>query len=166
LYNICTGAADLPKWKIDKYRINFGLSPLFNELPPEVILDYDNIGYGPGSELLNIYSAQGMPPCQDCFKLARQMNIWGDSCSSRIDHIVEDMFPRAKMWVKENMPWATMFPAIGDPVIRLRLRSDISKAIEAWKVEKTTSKRDSVIPKKQTMPKEVVVGKSGGCGCG
>jgi hypothetical protein len=164
LYNICTGTANMPKWKIDKYRINFGLSPLFNEPAPEIVFGYDNIGYGPGSELLSIYAKQGMPPCQDCFNLARKMNIWGDGCSTRVEEIVEDMFPRAKKWVELNMPWASLFPIVGDPVIRMRLRMDISRAIEAWKQEKATNKKLVDKPQKQTAPKVVTTGTSG-CGC-
>lgn len=164
LFSICNGTADMPKWKIDSYREKFGLSALFNETKPEVILSYDNIGSGPGSELLAMYKSQGMPPCQDCFKLAKQMNIWGSDCSNRLDYIINDMFPRAKKWVELNMPWANLFPAVGDPVIRMRLRLDVQKAIETWNVAKVISKKEAAV--RQPSPKEVVATKFTDCGCG
>lgn len=160
LYNICAGTANMPKWKIDKYRINFGLPPLFNEPIPEVVLSYDNIGYGPGSELLDIYSKQGMPPCQDCFSLARRMNIWGSNCSSKIEEIVEDILPRAKKWVELNMPWVhNLLPnTIEDYSIKIKIKNDISLAIKNYKLNKSKS---TVNLNTTKAPPRV-----GGCGCG
>ena len=62
MYNICIGNTDLPKWKENKYREKIGLSPLYSDeeiniksVDNELILSYNNIGYGVGTELLHIY---------------------------------------------------------------------------------------------------------------
>lgn len=134
LYNICTGKADMPKWKMDAYRVKFGLKPLFNQVKEEVELTYETIGCGPGSVLMQKYKDSGVPPCQACFKLAKKMNLWGpDRCLKNIGEIVEDILPRAKAWVKNNAPWTHfLLPGIvEDAGLRLKISSDVKVAIEA-----------------------------------
>jgi hypothetical protein len=150
LYKICCGTANIPKWKIDQYREKMGLSKLFNEEKSTIkreikerVLDYNTIGYGVGSELLEIYKKSGVPPCQQCFKLAQQMNIWGEEgCIQNMDYIIGDIMPRAKEWLAENKPWAhKLLPdLIEDSAIKIKLSLDIKLAIHNYNIKKNINK--------------------------
>jgi glycosyltransferase involved in cell wall biosynthesis len=81
-----------------------------------------------------MYEDAGIPHCQQCVELAKKMNQWGaEKCLENIDHIVEEIFPRAKEWVKQNKPWSNkLFPNIVKyAAIRLRIKSDVEKAISS-----------------------------------
>lgn len=89
---------------------------------------------GPGTELLRMYEAAGVPSCQACKDLARRMNEWGSSgCRERLDQIVAEIMPRAKAWVEKNRPWIhKLLPnVIEEAGIRHRVRGDVVKVIEA-----------------------------------
>jgi len=174
---ICNGDSDLPKWKIDSYRISWGLEPIFGsekpqprESNPSFVKNEKNIGYGPGSELIRIYEEAGVPSCSECYRLAAKMNAWGvDGCLKRLDKIIEDILPRAKYWVAENKPWvnAILPNAVKEAAIVIKLRSDILKAIES---AGEPSKGASASQLNQN-PKLPMGGKSrntpaSGCGCG
>ena len=65
-----------------------------------------DLGDGPGTELIRNFQSMKMPTCQACWKLAKQMNEWGpEGCRERMHDIVDDMFPRAKNWYKSSSPW-------------------------------------------------------------
>jgi hypothetical protein len=89
---------------------------------------------GPGSELLRIYKAAGVPTCPACVAMALQMNQWGPTgCAAKVDEIVADMLPRAKIWVAENRPFIhALLPGLVEDVgIRWKIRSDVLAAITA-----------------------------------
>lgn len=89
---------------------------------------------GPGSELLKIYKAAGVPTCPACVAMAIQMNQWGPAdCAAKVDEIVADMLPRAKIWVAENRPFIhALLPGLVEDVgIRWKIRSDVLAAIAA-----------------------------------
>lgn len=175
LYNICIGKSDLPKWKINKYRVMLGLSLLYDEedfTPPCVNSTpkavqqkaskkkskYSLFERGVGTELLKIYEKAGVPACSKCIELANVMNKMGvEKCSENIEFLVEDIFPRAKAWVQDNHPWIhSLFPnALEDAGIRMKIRLDINKAIANYK------RNTSNTPIKLAKPK-----RNGGCGCG
>jgi hypothetical protein len=96
---------------------------------------------GPGAELLKIYREAGVPTCAACVVMAAQMNQWGPAtCREKVDIIVEDVFPRAKIWVEENRPFIhALLPGIVEDIgIRRKIRSDILKAItiaESYRAE-------------------------------
>jgi len=91
-------------------------------------------GYGPGSQLLKMYSEAGVPHCQNCLSLAAKMDEWGVSeCRDRVEEIVEDILPRAKSWLINKKPWIhTLLAGVGieEAAIRMRLKHDVSKSIE------------------------------------
>lgn len=146
-YNICTGNTKMPHWKVDSYREKWGMPLLFNEAKPETNCDKAvpvvshnievlNQDYGPGTELIEIYSSMGVPPCQACYDLAKKMNQWGiHECEERIEEIVEDILPRAMNWLTDNRPWISkMFPNIlTESAARIKIKSDVKKAIELSK---------------------------------
>lgn len=89
-------------------------------------------GAGPGSQLLKIYKEAGVPTCPACISMALQMNRWGTKgCTEKIEEIVEDIFPRAKIWLAENRPFIGFLlgNAVGDAAIKMKIKSDIQKAI-------------------------------------
>lgn len=89
--------------------------------------------YGPGTELLRMYEAVGVPTCEACKKLAQQMNNWGVAeCRKRHKQIIDDIFPRAKEWIAQNMPWthAVLPDCIEDYGIYQRISSDVVKAVD------------------------------------
>lgn len=92
-------------------------------------------GFGPGSQLLAIYEAAGMPHCGECLKLASRMDGWGVvGCRERASEIVDDMLPRAKQWVAEHKPWMHRLAAgIGVEAAALRfvIDRDVRRAIAA-----------------------------------
>ncbi len=162
LYNICVGNSTLPKWKLNNYREKFGLTPLFTEeevinekkSKSEISLNYNNVGYGVGTELLYIYKDSGVPACQACFKLAKQMNMWGpDKCIENLQFIIDDIMPRAKDWIAENKPWAhKLLPNIIEEVgIKIAVKNSVMLAIENFKNKLNV--------------KSITVNK-GGCNCG
>ena len=153
---ICTGQANLPTYKINAYRQRWGLTPFpleYGEPTKAEPLDYDPVPevvfhgysvsqgappvikkvYGPGTELLRIYEAAGVPTCDACKELVQQMNNWGVAeCRKRHEQIVDDIFPRAKEWVAQNMPWthALLPGCVEDYGIYQRISSDVVKAID------------------------------------
>lgn len=151
---ICRGEAGLPLSKTNAYRQQWGLSqfevPLAkeNQQPvdshtPEFIFHGQSLSdsaglvgnkvYGPGTELLRIYEAAGVPTCDACKELAQDMNNWGAAeCRKRMDEILLDILPRAKAWLDAKHPWAMkLIPdAIEEFAIAKRIRADIAKAIE------------------------------------
>lgn len=147
---ICRGEVELPSKKINSYRRMWGLPPLFEESypteqfvsteVPELIFHGTSVGgddvhkklYGPGTELLNLYSSYGIPHCSACMDLAQRMNNWGVvECGNRVEEIVADIVPRAKEWIAANHSWiASWVPSsIEDYAIRCKVRSDIAHAI-------------------------------------
>jgi hypothetical protein len=66
--------------------------------------------------------------------MALQMNQWGTvGCAAKVDEIVADMLPRAKIWVAENRPFIhALLPGLVEDVgIRWKIRSDVLAAIAA-----------------------------------
>lgn len=151
-WEICRGESELSNAKTDAYRKKWGMPPLFpatdppdqepsEQKIPELIFHGTSVDdptlrnklYGPGSELLKIYEAAGVPHCDACKALAQEMNNWGiGECRERIDEIVADILPRAKFWIAENRPW--MAKLIPDTVeefgITVKLKQDINRAID------------------------------------
>lgn len=154
---ICTGQVNLPTYKVNAYRARWGLPSLpipYGEPGPtnfslqepkvvEVVVHGYSVSngqspvikkvYGPGSELLRIYHEAGVPTCTACEELAQQMNNWGVAeCRKRHDQIVNDIFPRAKEWVAQNMPWihALLPNSLEDYGIYQKISSDVIKAID------------------------------------
>ena len=166
LYDICTGNSNLPRWKIDAYRIKMGLEPLFFEqIPensssaPEVFSGpkdpYSNLGNGPGTEMLLMYKEAGIPACQQCFDLAHKMNMWGpDKCEENIDAIIDDIMPRAKAWIDNKAPWiSNLIPNfMKEGAVAIKIRSDVRESIKKSRDRNITVS----IPAKNTT----------GCGCG
>lgn len=149
---ICRGESGLTPQKTDAYRAAWGLRPLFDGAKvvagapilaiPELIFHGHSIGggpevvqkklYGPGTELMKIYEAAGVPSCDACREMAQQMNNWGArECRNRVDEIVADILPRAKEWVAQKYPWVSrLLPDVAeDFAISRRIRSDVYKAI-------------------------------------
>lgn len=90
-------------------------------------------GIGPGSQLLAIYEKRGMPHCDDCYHMAGQMDAWGvDGCRVHLDRIVTDILPRAKEWLRDNLPWLKSFlETIRSENLSLKaaIRRDVLRAI-------------------------------------
>lgn len=89
---------------------------------------------GPGAALLKLFHAAGVPTCPACIVMAAQMNQWGvEGCKENVEKIIEDIFPRAKIWVSENRPFIhSLLPgAIEDIGIRRKIRSYVFAAIAA-----------------------------------
>ena len=90
--------------------------------------------YGPGTELLAIYKAAGVPTCEECVKLANRMNNWGPAeCRNRANEIVSEIIPRAMAWLKEQHPWAArLLPqVVSETAASIKIRSDVMAAIVA-----------------------------------
>lgn len=153
---ICTGEADLPISKINLYRKKWGLPDIPDDgraiqriihdgkaiVSPVKKINHDRVDCGcsvpektgPGSSLKKMLKGYGVPPCQQCNILADKMNKWGkDGCESRIEEIVEDIFPRAKDWVAKNKPWTHMMlpNIVEDFAIKMKLKHLVKEAIEA-----------------------------------
>ena len=96
-------------------------------------------GFGPGSKLLAIYEAAGMPHCEECLKLAARMDEWGVAgCRKRLREIVDDILPRAKEWVAEHKPWMHRLAAgvgIESTALRLAINRDVRRAIASSEAE-------------------------------
>lgn len=94
-------------------------------------------GWGPGSQLFKYYTSLKIPHCAACYALAARMDHWGpEGCEERLEMIVLEMVPRAKLWVAREYPWLSKLPGaqlISLKVIQNRLREDISRAIAAAK---------------------------------
>lgn len=113
-----------------------------NKKPHKIKLN----GWGPGSQLLKLLEADGVPHCDECVLLAGQMDRWGKrGCDQRVELIVADILPRAKDWLKEEHPWAKRllsFASIEDGSLRIAIRHKVHQAIantpaptpkKAWK---------------------------------
>jgi len=185
MYNICTGNANMDKWKIDHYRKIWGLEPLYDESKPlpspniePVVInklnvhdfqhmvhgDYEHIIPGPGTQLLKLYKDSGVPPCNACFELALKMNGWGpDGCKENMDAIILDIFPRALSWIKENKSWVhKLLPdVVEETAIKMKITSDVNKAINTAREELKDYKPKKVAPKRINPPV-----RKGGCSCG
>lgn len=78
---------------------------------------------GPGTELVKIFKAAGIPGCQQCYALAARMDAWGvDGCRQRRPQIVAEIMPRAEQWKSEGR-WKRAIPAAG-------LRASVSAAVK------------------------------------
>lgn len=147
-WKLCRGETKLAHYKVNAYRQNWGLDPLFPDAVSVSTVTESNVSvtinghsvdvhdheikYGPGSELLHHYASKEMPDCEDCFTLCRKMNDWGVAgCEARLNEIIEDIFPRAKQWVAESLPLIHAFTptAIEDIGIRYGIREDVRAAI-------------------------------------
>lgn len=140
---LCEGTAAIPLERINLYRSKYwGLPPLSESDRPQIEIiptptrpkkePKRRLTGGPGTALINSYAEKGMPHCEACYELALQMDEWGPAgCEERLEFIVSDIFPRAKLWVKENRPWIhLLLPSIvEDSAIRKRIRSDVQGAI-------------------------------------
>lgn len=101
--------------------------------PPEPL------GEGPGTELKKLFSARKFPACQQCDKLARQMNQWGvDGCRERFEEIVTDILPRARNWLNDKKPakyaqalFGPVTAKVGDAVLRKLIASQVLVALNA-----------------------------------
>lgn len=185
-YNICTGNTSMDKWKINRYREIWGLTPLYeNESKPcknnnGIVTvssdlqnydlqhmrsgDYHYIIPGPGTQLLKLYKDSEVPPCEDCFKLALKMNKWGpEECRKNIDHIVSDILPRALSWIEHNKPWThKLLPnIIEEAAVKIKITSDINKSITIAEQELKNYKFKKTVPKKIAPPM-----RKSGCSCG
>jgi len=147
-WKICRHESRLPTYKETAYRVRWGLAVVKDDdrTPPATVeqgsisvvshgasIDETQFGlrYGAGNELIKIYEAAGMPHCDDCVQLAKQMNDWGvAACRQNINAIVSDILPRARDWVSENQPWAKSIPRlIGDVGLRAWIKGDVDRAI-------------------------------------
>lgn len=93
-------------------------------------------GKGPGTELMKSFKEAGVATCPACLTMAAQMNKWGpDVCLEKIDEIVEDVLPRAKIWFAENRPFIhKLLPGVVEDIgIRAKIKSNIKDAIASYK---------------------------------
>lgn len=82
--------------------------------------------FGPGTELLKLYSERGIPSCQQCHDLAASMNAWGvDGCRERLEELVADILPRAREWASHG--WLTWLTP--DVALKAVITSDVETAI-------------------------------------
>jgi hypothetical protein len=92
-------------------------------------------GHGPGSQLIKIMDAAGVPHCRACLDLAAKMDAWGpEGCTERLDEIMDDILPRAREWLTEAKPWAhRLLSVVGaeDAALRLAIRQKVQQAIKA-----------------------------------
>ena len=139
LRDICLGVADLPLWKINRYRKQWDLPALTRRgtvAAPKTGKRFA-LSHGPGSQLVMIYTRRGMPSCQACHDLAAKMDGWGvDECRKRINEIVAEILPRAKNWLVSNKPWVhRVLEGVGleDTAIRTVIRRDLLAAIKTAK---------------------------------
>lgn len=89
---------------------------------------------GPGTELISILKGVGFAGCDDCYKLAKRMDEWGESCTDHLDEIIEDMLPRMVIWEKSKVGWlAKLIPAGANKVT---LSTLVTTAIEQSKKKK------------------------------
>jgi hypothetical protein len=168
--SICNGDTNIPKWKVDQYRILWGLEPLYGtEKPngsttnnkPQFIKSKNTLGTGPGTELIKIYEQAGVPSCSQCYELADKMNKWGvDGCLQNLNKIVEDILPRAKQWIASNKPWVNkLLPdRLKEAGIIMKIKQDVNIAIS-----KTKEKRSTFSISVAEKPKRTPVRN---CGCG
>jgi len=177
LYDICNGNVNLPAWKINRYREQWGLPPLYDDtkIPfdpnykPDPLHQYshnEKQNYGPGTELMLIYKEAGVPTCSQCKNLAQKMNELGiEWCEKNIDVIIEDILPRAMQWVESNKPWVDkLFPTIiKKSAIKFKIKTDVSLAIENAKQEKNKKLRINKRPNVNTLVSPIA--NRSGCGC-
>ncbi len=90
-------------------------------------------GYGPGSRLIKIMEAAGIPHCSECVKLAAKMDRWGKKgCTKRLDKIVDDILPRAREWLTENKPLVHKFlsvVAVEEFALKTAIQRKVQQAI-------------------------------------
>ena len=142
-------------------------SNLFKEAIKLKKLENSKLLKGPGKELIDIYIKAGVPSCQACKSLAQKMNRWGvDKCTRDIEHLVDEILPRAKKWVEDNKPWVNkLLPqVVSDIGIKAKIRSDLNKAIESARhniseIERAYyNKKDTLNPQPfSTKPKAVLL---------
>ncbi len=163
-WKVCRNEAGLTPHKTNVYRVQWGLEPLLSEdvdpattdqgVIPEFVFHGHSVGdesdiirnklYGPGTELLKIYEAAGVPSCDACKELAQDMNNWGVAgCRERLEETVADILPRAKAWLDQQHPWAMkLIPdALEEYAIAKRVRADVTRAID--ECEKLIAERRS-----------------------
>jgi hypothetical protein len=108
---------------------------------------------GVGGELLQIFTAAGVPHCQACRDMAAKMDDWGPlGCVERLQEIVDDVLPRAQKWVAAKHPWADkLFPAIvKDYEISRRIRSYVMQAVAV--LERKQHLRETVFQPLRRVP--------------
>jgi len=92
-------------------------------------------GRGPGSQLLKVFEAAGVPHCNDCLILAGRMDRWGKrGCLRRLDKIVADILPRAREWMKENKPFfhrLLSLTKLEDTALNVAIRRKVKDAIRS-----------------------------------
>lgn len=167
---LCDGTADLPEGKINAWRERNGLRPLteFPDVPRHRVVRHPgnvpirqgtarggaNCGCsvkrsprpsGPGTELVLLLHAAGVPTCQQCIEAAKRMDDWGvTGCRERFDEIVDEIMPRARKWVAENKPWINkLLPGcVKDIEIRRRVGNYVTQAID--NAEKKSQSLDAI----------------------
>lgn len=91
-------------------------------------------GHGPGSKLLAMWEAAGVPHCQQCLMLAAKMDGWGKrGCADRVGEIVRQILPRARRWMALNHPWVHRLAGatgLEDATLKLAIRRKVHDAIE------------------------------------
>jgi hypothetical protein len=169
---ICDGEASLPLSAVNAYRVKYGMAPLESlpDVPPVVrVIHTTKPGVlrhveprprkagcckspppaGPGTELLAIYRAAKVPPCQECKDTAAKMDSWKVAgCREHIDEIVEEILPRAREWMAAQHKWihALFGGVLEDAAARIRIRQNVNKAIDtAEKKEADTKARINTI---------------------
>jgi hypothetical protein len=174
-WHICNGTIDMPLSKINVYRAQYGEPPLTEKPPttyqsPNVatesrpvktrthippvrrkIAPIERATGGPGTELIAIMEAKGVPSCQQCKDLAVKMDEWGPvGCNERMREIVDDIYPRAEKWVAENRAFISTFlpNAVKEPAIRLMIRNYVLQAIDqaTGKVDEAKKKETTASP--------------------
>lgn len=129
------GRADVP---VETFRVNI------KQIPPasrgctgcgsnSVVENKPQPKIGPGVELSAIFAKSGVPYCQACVDLAVRMDGMGAAgCRENIDEIVDDIMPRARVWVEKECPWtSSLVPdCIKDIEIRRRVKNIVTDAIE------------------------------------
>jgi hypothetical protein len=98
--------------------------------------DEKMLGQGPGTEMKEAMAAEGFPACQQCVNLAKRMNQWGpDGCRTHMEEIIRDIMPRAKNWLKKELPYAQKFfgfVRLEDTLIRHEIVKRVNAAIEGY----------------------------------
>lgn len=93
------------------------------------------LGEGPGTQLTQLFDSHKFPKCQQCERLARQMNAWGVSgCREHFEEIVMDILPRARTWLKANKPWAqALLGSVGleEAALKREIGRHVTRAIAA-----------------------------------
>lgn len=92
-FDLAYGDKSLPAVTLGVRPRSSDTSPQPKKAPP------GSLGDGPGKELSQELLGLGLPSCQACKDLAHRMNEWGaETCREKIDEIVADVLPRARVW--------------------------------------------------------------------